>query len=137
MHGSYFSTLARIDEHRLITACRHGVVHLIWDQATVRLAPQTFERLVALLDQATRSAWPPFVEDGELSVSAHDDGTFGVRIDQVVLVLSAGELRALARGAEEAAGRLQDLRAAPEWSDDEDEEDDPLEVFRQVRFSRN
>jgi hypothetical protein len=136
MNGSHFPTLARIDEHRLITACRHGVVHLIWDQVTIRLAAAGFERLVHLLGQATRSAWPPSFEDGELGVSAHNDGTFGVRIEQVVLVLSASELKALARAADQAAHRLQELMASPEW-EQEPEENDPLEIFRQVRFSRN
>jgi hypothetical protein len=137
MNGSHFSTLAQIDEHRLITACRHGVVHLIWDQVTLRLAAATFERLVYLLHRATQSAWPPFFEDEELSVSAHDDGTFGVRIDQIVLVLSASELKALARAAQQAARRLEELLASSAWSEDEAEDDDPLEVFRQVRFSQN
>lgn len=60
MRIPHFVRLAEIDALHFISACRQGMVHLIWDRASIRLDRDEFWRLAKLLEQAAAPARPPW-----------------------------------------------------------------------------
>lgn len=122
MRAPHFVRLAQIDEQRFISACRHGLVHLTWGRATLRLLRDEFRRLANLLEKVTEAEAPIKVRDGEIEVSGRLDGDGELRIGALVLLLSPDELQQFATVAREAMTRLNRLLASGVWNRDEEDE---------------
>jgi len=74
MVTGHFIPLARADEQREISVCRHGVVHLNWWNMTLRFMPRDFERLASVLQDGKTmvvSLGPHC--DGDICLSSRDD----------------------------------------------------------------
>jgi hypothetical protein len=139
MRAPHFVRLAQIDEQRFISACRHGLVHLTWGRATLRLLRDEFRSLASLLEEVTEAEAPIKARDGQIEVSGRLDGDGELRVGTLVLLLSPDELRQFAASAREAVTRLDRLLASGVW--DRDEEDDtPLSSgapIQRTPFSEN
>jgi len=73
MVTGHFIPLARADEQREISVCRHGVVHLNWWNMTLRFMPRDFERLASVLQDGKTmvvSLGPHC--DGDICLSSRD-----------------------------------------------------------------
>jgi hypothetical protein len=132
-------TLARIDQGHFISACRHGVVHLMWGRVTVRLGRDEFRRLASLLEQASGSSPPMTMSSGGLRVTLRQDEDSELQLFSLTLLLSPGEFRDLAKAAQEAVNRLDEILTSGAWDEPEEQEapPDPLQQLRQVTFSKN
>lgn len=139
MRAPHFVRLAEIDEQRFISACRHGLVHLTWGRATVRLMQDEFRNLATLLEGVARTTPPSSARNGQLEVSARLDGDGELRVGAFLLLLSPREFQELTETAQDAVGRLDHLLASGVW--DEDEEEDAPTDFRdpipRTPFSQN
>jgi hypothetical protein len=139
MRTPHFVTLAEIDQERFISACRHGVVHLTWRRATVRLHQDELKKLASLLQQASDS--PPSItsSSGRLSVIFRQDEDSELQIHTLILLLSPSEFRELTSASREAADRLEKVLASGAWDEPEEPEapPDPLQRLRHVSFSKN
>jgi hypothetical protein len=134
-----FMPLARLDNQHFITACRHGVVHLIWGRITTRFSRDEFRRLAAMLEQAADALPPASVRDGELRVTARLDEDCELQMGPLILLLPAGQFQELAKAAQEAVQRLDEILASGAWDEEGPEEvpPNPLERLRRIPFSRN
>lgn len=139
MRAPHFVRLAKIDEQHFISACRHGLVHLTWGRATLRLLRDEFRSLANLLEQVTQAEAPTSARDGQIEVSGRLDGDGELRLGALVLLLSPGELQQFARSAREAVNRLDGFLASGVW--DRDEEDSTTSSFgtpfQRTPFSEN
>jgi hypothetical protein len=139
MRSPHFVRLAQIDQQRFISACRHGLVHLTWGRATLRLLRDEFRSLADLLEQVTESQAPNSARDGQIEVSARIDGDGEIRLGTLVLLLSPDEFQQFAQTAREAITRLDRFLASGVW--DRDEEDnapsDFAPPFQRTPFSEN
>jgi hypothetical protein len=122
MRAPHFVRLAQVDEQRFISACRHGLVHLTWGRATLRLLRDEFRNLADLLEEVTQAEGPTAARHGQIEVSVRLDGDGELRVGTLVLLLSPDELQKFARSAREAVTRLDRLLASGVW--DGEEEDD-------------
>ena len=122
MRAPHFVRLAEIDEQRFISACRHGLVHLTWGRATVRLMQDEFRSLANLLEGLGRTPPPSSAREGQIEVSARLDGDGELRVGTLVLLLSPDELRQFATSAREAVTRLDRLLASGVWDREEEDE---------------
>ena len=138
MRPPHFVRLAEIDEHRYITACRHGLVHLTWGRTTTRLSRDEFLRLVNLLDQAADGLPPVHVGRGGLQVTSRRDEDCEIKVGSCVLLLSPAEFKGCVAAAREAIRRLEEVLDSGMW-DERDEEPPPsvLDQLRQTPFSDN
>lgn len=130
-----FTVLARIDDARLISACPHGVAHLTWERATLRLS---FDELAALAALLTPGPGPAPGEDArrQLAVRPGDPGE--LQVGSAILRLPAAEFRQLGAAIREAWQRLEAMRASGEWEAEEPPgREDPLAGLRQHPFSSN
>jgi hypothetical protein len=139
MRTPHFMTLAEIDREHFVSACRHGVVHLTWGRATLRLHRDELKRLATLLDRASDSPPPTTVSSGRLRVTFREDEESEVQIQSLTLLLSPGGFWDLARATQEATERLDEILASGVWDEPEEQEDppDPLQQLRRVTFSKN
>lgn len=122
MRAPHFVRLAEIDEQRFITACRHGIVHLTWGRATVRLIRDELWNLSSLLERVAEAPAPSSARDGEIEVSARLDGDGELRLGAFVLLLSPEEFRQFATAVGEAVTRLDHFLASGAWDRDEEED---------------
>lgn len=137
MRAPHFITLARVDQDHFLAACRRGIVHLTWGNATVRVSHDQLRRLAALLDRTTDDQSRISIRDRELAVSSWPDGRTGVQIafaagartrdraGSVVLVLTPAELVLLQRALDDSVEQLDRVLASGIWSQDETESDPP------------
>jgi len=139
MRAPHFVRLAQIDEQRFITGCRSGVVHLTWERITARFTQEEFQRLAALLQQAEAAPSPASLWDGHLHVTRRADEECEFRMGPLALLLEPGEFRALARAAQEAADRLEEIRTLGMWDEPEPEESpsDQGGLLGRTPFSQN
>ncbi len=139
MRAPHFVRLAQLDEQRFISACRHGLVHLTWGRATLRLLRDEFRSLANLLEQAVQTESPNSLRDGQIQVSARLDGDAELRVGTLVLLLSPEDFQLFGRTAREAVTRLDRFLASGVW--DRDEEDDtPTDsggLVQRTPFSQN
>ena len=139
MRAPHFVRLAQLDEQRFISACRHGLVHLTWGRATLRLFRDEFRSLASLLEQAVQAEPPNSLRDGQIQVSARLDGDGELRVGTLVLLLSPEDFQLVSRTAREAVTRLDRFLSSGVW--DRDEEDDtPTDsgaLFQRTPFSEN
>jgi len=88
MVTGHFIPLARADEQREISVCRHGVVHLNWWNMTLRF----IERLASVLQDGKTmvvSLGPHC--DGDICLSSRDGRGYILTIGPVSLTLNAAE----------------------------------------------
>jgi hypothetical protein len=138
MRKPQFLRLAQIDDQHFITACRHGMVHLTWGRATVRLSGDEFRRLAALLARATDGLPPASVRDGEMQATCRREEVCEARLGALVLLLSPAEFQELAGASREAVLRLDKLLASGVWDQEEEEAaPDFSEQLRRNPFSLN
>jgi hypothetical protein len=139
MMKPHFVTLAQLDDHHFINACRHGVVHLTWERITARFRQDEFQRLADLLQQAADDEPPASVRDGDLRVTVRPDDDCELQVGSLILLLPTTGFHDLARIAREAAQKLQKLLASGAWDQDGPEEppDSTLDQLRRIPFSRN
>lgn len=139
MRAPHFVRLAQLDEQRFISACRHGLVHLTWGRATLRLFRDEFRSLASLLEQSLQAEPPNSLRDGQIQVSARLDGDGELRVGTLVLLLSPEDFQLFSRTAREAMTRLDRILASRVW--DRDEEDDTStdsgDLFQRTPFSEN
>jgi hypothetical protein len=139
MKAPHFLRLARIDERRFITACRHGLVHTTWGRITLRFSRDEFRQLGGLLERYAEAFSPGSVRDGEIRVTCRLDEDCEVQVGPLVLLLSPTEFEAFLKAVREAVHRLDKILASGIWDREEADEDSPsiLEQFRRFSFSRN
>jgi hypothetical protein len=138
MRPPHFVRLAEIDEHRYITACRHGLVHLTWGRTTNRLNREEFLRLVNLLEQAADGQPPVHAGQGGLQVTCRQDEDCEIRIGACVLLLSSAEFEGFVGVARKAMYHLEEVLDSGMW-DQKDEESPPsvLDQLQRTSFSDN
>jgi hypothetical protein len=138
VRAPYFVQLARIDEQHSIGACRHGLVHVTWERATIRFSRDEFRQLARLLERAADARLASSVQEGEMCVNYHLNQNREVQVGPLSLLLSPGEFQVFARAVREAVRRLDEILASGIW---EQEPEPPqgsfLEQLRRVSFSKN
>jgi len=139
MRVPHFVRLVEIDDQRFISACRHGLVHLTWGRATLRLLRDEFRSLANLLERVSEAQAPASAHDGQIEVSARLDGDGELRVGSLVLLLSPEELRQFAKSAREAVIRMDRLLGSGMWSRDEEDTSKPESgtPFQRTPFSEN
>jgi hypothetical protein len=130
--------LAQIDERRFITACRYGMVHVIWERATIRFSRDEFRQLAGLLERAAGARIAFTIQEGEMHVTCDLNQGGEVRVGSSSLLLSASEFHELVWAVGEAVRRLDEILASGIW---EQEPEPPqgsfLEQLRRASFSNN
>lgn len=139
MRAPHFVRLAQIDERRFISACRHGLVHLTWGRATLRLLRDEFRSLANLLDRATEDQPPSSARDGKIEVRARIDGDGELRVEAFLLLLSPEEFQQFTTTVREAVTRLDRFLASGVWDSDEEEDtaSDFGDPIQRTPFSEN
>jgi len=140
MVTGHFIPLARADEQREISVCRHGVVHLNWWNMTLRFMPRDFERLASVLQDGKTmvvSLGPHC--DGDICLSSRDGRGYVLTIGPVSLTLNAAEYRSLSDMAQQARQHLETVLASRAWTEPEVElqSANPLPGLRSPSFSVN
>ncbi len=118
----HFVPLASYDDYCDFTYCRHGVVHLLWWNVTVRLETDQFQHLASLLERGTSLTSSIPLGDGDFSVTL-EENQYRVRMGQVEFVLTMDEYLAMTDTALEAARQLERVLTSDEWHDWEPEPD--------------
>jgi hypothetical protein len=118
----HFIPLASHDDYCDFSFCRHGVVHLMWWNVTVRLEAGEFQHLASLLERGTTLASSIPLGDGDFAVTLEEE-RYRVRMGPVEFVLTADEYLAMTDTALEAARQLERVLASDEWHDWEPEPD--------------
>jgi hypothetical protein len=138
MRAPHFVRLAQIDEQRFISACRHGLVHLTWGRATLRLLRDEFRSLANLLEQVAEAEPPSSAQDGKLEVRARLDGDGELRVEAFLLLLSPEEFQQFTKTARKAVTRLDRFLASGAWDSDEEETaSDFGDPIQRTPFSKN
>lgn len=120
MANSHYIRLAYLERWGSMVVCRHGIVHVRWDNLTLRLEIEEFQRLAKLVNRAI-SAAPPFsFADSELSLTADylipgQEPTYRIGIDAVELLLSEDGWTAFQILVQDAAYRLGQVTARDDW----------------------
>ncbi len=139
MITGHFMPLASVDDHRTITICRHGVIHLNWWNLTLRFLPDRFAQIVDVLDHGDQMlvSLGPWCDD-DVCLETRDGRHYALTIGPVRLVLEAQEYRELTEMAHEAQERLESVLDSG-WLE-EPEEEEPfniLETLTEMPFSQN
>ena len=134
-----FVRLVQLDDQHFVSACRHGLIHLTWGRATVRLGRDEFRRLATLLEEAVTELPPISLRDRDLRITYRLDEDCELQLGSLVLLLSPARCAELAQAAQEAINRLDRILSSGAWDRDEPGERSPgfLDQFRQISFSRN
>jgi len=138
MFYSHFILLARRGKRYQITVCRHGIVHLMWRNASIQLRIANFDRLAVVLERGkSLNSSIPLCE-GDFCV-AIEDRAYRVSMGSFELVLSAEEYLTLSDMALEAAHQLARVLASDDWQAPEPTERPagPLEGLYPHHFSLN
>ncbi len=139
MITGHFFPLASVDDHRDISLCRHGVIHLNWWNLTLRFLPDRFAQVVEVLahgGQMLVSLGPWCDEDVCLESR---DGWYVLTIGPVQMALDAQEYRELAEMARQAQKRLEGVLESGWLQEPEADEAAPnfLETLHTMSFSQN
>lgn len=139
MRAPSFLQLAKIDERRFITACRHGLVHVTWGRITLRFSRDEFRWIAGVLQRAVDAVPPSFFREGELRVTYRVDEDCELQVGSLSLLFPPTEFQALAQAARDAIRRLDQILASGVWDGKEEEEAPPgiLEMLRRFSFSQN
>ncbi len=139
MRAPHFVRLAQIDEQRFISACRHGLVHLTWGRATLRLLRDEFRSLVNLLERVAEDQPPSSARDGQVEVRARLDGDGELRVEAFLLLLSPEEFQQFTETAREAVTHLDRVLASGVWDSDGEEgaPSDFSDPIQRTPFSKN
>lgn len=138
MRAPHFVRLAQIDEHRFISACRHGLVHLTWGRVTLRFRRDEFRQMAEMLTEIIRHAPPVTRRVGVLSISRQFGGDWELRVGPMALHLESEVGEAFALTAQEAVRQLDEVLASGMW--DRQEEEEPPASFEDrlhISFSSN
>ena len=106
--------LATVENRGIITACRHGAIHLSWDNLTLRLGFQDLNRLARLFRLSSTLALPHPLYANEYGIAADKSG-YRVVFGEVELLVSAADFLSLADMIRTGWRRLEQLLAAGEW----------------------
>jgi hypothetical protein len=126
MARSHFSQLAHLPGQGIISICRHGLVHLTWENVTIRLERGVFQRLGRLVERAMAISSPVPIYDDDLSVD-FDRSHFRVTIPSIEWTLSTESFLAFRGMIKEALKRLELLVASGRW--EEEDEAEPLTLM--------
>jgi hypothetical protein len=139
MSGPRFTILAQLDELHFVAACPHGVVHLTWDNITLRLTLDELKALAHLVERITTERTPVVMTDGNLSVAWQPLDPCELRVGTAALRLPPADFRRLAATIQEAKRRLDDLTASGTWAEPDRQESppDPFQELKRSFFSRN
>jgi hypothetical protein len=138
MRAPFSIPLAQIDERRFITACRHGMVHLIWERVTIRFSRDEFRQLAGLVERAAHARIAFTIQEGEMHVTCDLSQGGEVRVGSSSLLLSASEFQELVRAVGDAVRRLDEILASGIWDQEpEPPQDSFLEQLRRASFSDN
>jgi hypothetical protein len=103
-----------------MVVCRHGVVHMRWENLTLRMEIEEFRRLAHLVERVG-GARPPFsLADRELSLATDDvyagrEQAYRVAFGAVELSLPADGWSAFQILIQDAAYRLDQVTAREDW----------------------
>ncbi len=139
MSDSHFKRLAFLEKWGSIVVCRHGVVHLRWENVTIRLRVETFQQLASLVNEGSPLPAPFSFSDGDLCV-ATEEFDYRVTIRSVELLLAADAWLAFELLVADAADQLDQLLARDAWEDGPESvsfDFDPQELMCSHRFSLN
>lgn len=136
MSPSHFVRLAQVEGQGIISACRHGVVHLSWANVTVRLELAEFERLARLLSRGSALSTRAPLCEGDYCLAA-EGPRYRIGLAALDLWLSAAEFLTLVEMVASAHRRLHELLESDEWREpDPDEEELPsLDELSRHQFS--
>ena len=139
MRAPHFLRLAKIDDLRFISACRHGLIHLTWSRITIRLSRDEFRRLAGLLARSVDELPPSSARDGGMHVTCPANGDCELRLGSLRLALAPGDLGVLGEAVQEAVKQLDEILDAGMWDGEEPAEPPPtiVEHLRGHRFSDN
>jgi len=138
MRAPHFIQLAQIDDHRFISACRHGLVHLTWGRATLRFRREEFRQLADMLAEMLKQSPPATRRVGVLSVARHFGGDWELRIGPMALHLDSEAGTTFAHTTQEAVRQLDEILASGMW--DREEAEEPPASFEDrlhISFSSN
>lgn len=113
MTDLHLNRLAQVEGWGRLDVCQHGTVHLLWQNLTIRLTLEAFQRTAALLDQGSLLFGPTPLCDGELCLAIQGAG-YRLSIGPLDLSLTADAFLALWMLVKEARLRLATLSAAGE-----------------------
>ena len=129
-----------------MVVCRHGTVHLRWENLTLRMEIEAFRRLSGLIERVSASVLHFSISDGEISI-ATDEFAFAsqgygyrVGIGSVDILLPADGWSAFLFLIRDAADRLDQVTARDDWQQEPEPisfELDARELTRPHQFSIN
>ena len=127
--------LAQLDDQHFVMACGHGLIHLTWDRATVRMSRDEFRRLGHLLERPGDD-----VSAGQDPSLIHRaDGTVELCLGAIAWILAPAEFQNFCRLVGFALSQLDAFLAAGFWEREAPEDSYPViwEESQRVPFSIN
>ncbi|HFD40908.1 MAG TPA: hypothetical protein ENJ31_13785 [Anaerolineae bacterium] len=137
MRAPHFVQLARMDDHRFISACRHGLVHLTWGRVTLRFRREEFRQMADLLSQVQRHHPPITRRVGALIVTRQFGGDWELRVGPMALHLDSETGEAFIPIAQEAVRQLDEVLASGMWDQEPEKAPASLEEQLHIPFSSN
>lgn len=132
--------LAQIDDQHFVMACGHGLIHLTWGRATIRMSRDEFRHMGRLLEQAADESDPPApTTDHTMSMVNRADGMSELRFSSMALILAPAEFQSLCHMARLALTQLDAFLAAGFWERQPPEDSYPhiWETSQRTPFSIN
>lgn len=131
--------LAQLDDQHFVMACGHGLIHLTWDRATVRMSRDEFRHLGHLLEQAVDDVPPARATSHDPSLVSRADGTLELRQGAIAWILAPAEFQDFCRLVGLALSQLDAFLAAGFWEREAPEDSYPViwEESQRVPFSIN
>ena len=146
MSNSHYLKLAYLERWGSLVVCRHGIVHMRWEDLTLRMQIEAFRRLSGLIEGGGDSLSPFSFADGEISIATDEfafagkNHSYRVGIGSVELSLPADGWAAFLVLIRDAADRLDQILAQDDWRQEPDPfsfELDARELTRPHQFSLN
>jgi hypothetical protein len=131
MARTHFTRLAYTAGHGVVAVCSHGLVHLTWENVTVRLERNVFQRLARLLERTLAAGSPIPAYDEDLSVRC-DRSECRIAVDAIEWIVSTEDFLAFRGMIHQALGRLEDLLASGDWPAREDKAPPALSPFEDI-----
>lgn len=108
--------LAQLDDQHFVMACGHGLIHLTWGRATIRMSRDEFRHMGRLLEQAADEDAPPApTTDHTTGMVYRADGAWELRFGSLALILTPAELQNLLQVVRRALSQLDAFLAAGFW----------------------
>lgn len=109
--------LARVDKHRFITCCEHGIVHIVWNNVSLRFNLDEMGSLVRMVEEAAQLALQYRIAGKKVVHIVHDQhDQFQVWITGCGLYLSPEEFRSFV-GMMTKAGKHPAIKEAVEMGE--------------------